>query len=567
MKRLIPVLVPIILILIIGGIMAGRMLVEKYSYSKEEADLDAYFGVEPGSSRLAIILQDEMVEEQAYYRDGICYFDLAAVHRYFNDGFYVDEQEGLLLYTTATETARVRLGEASVDIGGTTEALSYVPAMLEGDRLYIAADYLRLYTNFSWNVYDRHVQVYTEWGTRQVAMVRVNTAVRVLGGIKSPILRAVEENEQVEILETMETWSKVKTSDSIIGYIENKQLTESVSEEEMPVTDYVEAEYTTRQLENKLCLGWHAIGGVAGNDTLSEVTAEAKGLNVIAPTWFSLSDDEGNFRSFGTVDYVDRAHGMGLQVWGVLDDFNYAADSGAAVDVYKVLSSTTRRTHLVEGITGAALQLGLDGINLDFEKVGADAGEHFAQFVRELSVQCRLIGLTLSIDNYVPFSFNEYMRRDVQGKVADYVIVMGYDEHWGGSGDPGSVASINYVSSGIDKTLNQVPADKVVNALPFYTRLWKINGAAVTDEAILLANTMDFLARMGVEPVWDEETQQYYAEWTRDSITYKIWAETVESIEVKLNVMKVRDIAGVAVWRLGYGNDAVWEMISAYVNS
>ena len=316
-----------------------------------------------------------------------------------------------------------------------------------------------------------------------------------------------------------------------------------------------------------MCLGWHSIGGVGGNSTLESTVVNAKSMNVIAPTWFSLCDNEGNYESFGTADYVQRAHNMGLKVWGVLDDFNYNNVHDAGISVLEVLSSTTKRTHLINNIVQEAVALGLDGINLDFERVTQDCGEHFAQFVKELSVQCRLNSLTFSIDSYVPFNFNEYLRRDVQGKVADYVIIMGYDEHWHGSGDPGSVASLNYVSNGIDKTLESVPKEKVINALPFYSILWKTEGAKVTDEYLTMNNTQDFLDRIGREGVWDEETQQLYVEWTSGNTKYQLWAETEESIMVKLNVMRAKDIAGVAVWRLGYGTPSVWEMISANVNS
>jgi len=290
-------------------------------------------------------------------------------------------------------------------------------------------------------------------------------------------------------------------------------------------------------------------------------------MNVIAPTWFSLNDNEGGFRSFASADYVARAHSFGLQVWGVLDNFNYRNETGSEVDSYTVLSSTTKRQRLAQGITDTAVSLGLDGINIDFEQLGADSGEHFVQFLRELSILCRSNSLVLSVDNYVPFNFNEYYRLDIQGQVADYVIIMGYDEHWHGSGEPGSVASIDYVSNGITKTLEKVPAQKVVNALPFYTIVWTTEGANVTDEYLTINNTPAFLKELGLQPVWDEKTCQNYAEWTVGNKTRCVWLEDAESIRVKLNVMSTNNIGGVAVWRLGYGNQAVWELINAYVNS
>lgn len=560
MKKVIPVLIALVLIVIIGAATAGSIVFEKYSYSKEQANLQEYFKVQ--GDELAIILQDERVEEKAHLVNDICYFDLDTVHKYFNDTFYVDKNEGLLLYALPTNVDRYELGDGPVSASG-EKNLVY----RQGETIYLAADLVKKYTNYSYACYDYRVQVYTEWSERRVATVEKATQIRVKGGVKSPVLRELLAEEQVEVLEKMENWSKIKTGDAFIGYVENKFLSEESKVTETPVTDYVEPEYTTKQLDEKVCLGWHSIGGVGGNDTLESMLVNAKNLNVIAPTWFSLNDSQGGYESFGTADYVERAHNMGLQVWGVLDDFNYHNTHDANIDVYAVLSSTTNRNRLIDSIVEEAVFLGLDGINLDFERISVDMGEHYAQFLRELSVACRLNQLTFSIDNYVPFNFNAYLRRDVQGKVADYVIIMGYDEHWHGSGDPGSVASLNYVSNGIDKTLEQVPKEKVVNALPFYSILWKTTGDKVTDEYLTLVNTQDFLDRIGREGVWDEETQQLYVEWESGGSKYQIWVENEDSIMLKLNVMRAREIAGVAVWRLGYGNKTVWEAISAYLNS
>lgn len=566
MKKIVPVIVALVLILIIGGVAVGSMLLDKYSYSRETVELTEYYGVT--GDRLAIVLQDEIVPEQAVRRDGVCYFDLNTIHSYFNEGFYVDLQEQLLLYTTAVDTYRVEMGSGSWQNSTESGDLGYAICFVEGETIYVAADYLKMFTNYSYEVHnDLCVQVYTEWGTRELAEVTRDTQVRSLGGIKSPILRQVAKGETVEILDQMETWSEVKTSDSIIGYIENKRLSDITTETETPVADYVPAEYTSLSMTGKVSLGWHAIGGIGGNDTLSAMVAESRGINVIAPTWFSLNDNEGNFRSFGTAQYVQQAHGYGLKVWGVWDNFNYKNETGADIDSYAVLSSTSRRQLLVQSMINTSLSLGLDGINIDFEGLTENVGEHYIQFLRELSVECRKNNLVLSIDNYVPFHFNEFYRLDIQGEIADYVIIMGYDEHWHGSKDPGSVASINYVSNGLGRTLEQVPAEKVVNALPFYTILWKTEGTEVTDEYITLNNMADFLQRVNITPEWDEETCQNYAEWQSGSATYQIWVEDLESLKVKLNVMSAQDIAGVAVWRLGYGTPAAWELISAYAGS
>ena len=562
MKKLVPIIVAVVMILVIAGVGVGGYLYDKYSYSKEMADLDEYYQV--SGEQCAIILQDEMVEEKVLLRDGRCYLDMSTVQKYLNEIFYADMGEQLLLYTTAVDTTRVSFGTSTyVDAAG-EHTVDYTICFLENEILYLALDYVKVFTNYSYELFDRHVQMDTQWGSSEKAEIAKDTAVRLKGGIKSPILRELSEGETVEILEQMKTWSKIKTEDSIIGYVENKRLTNQTTIQDTPVTDYVAPEYTSIAMDRKVSLGWHSIGGVGGNVTLGEMVSGTKGMNVIAPTWFSLCDEEGNIRSFGEESYVIRAQEMGLQVWGVLDDFNFNNETGANLSVYNVLSSTTKRQKLVQNVMDTALQLGLDGINLDFERMGSDSGIHFVQFLRELSVQCRSNGLVLSIANYVPFSFNDYYRLDVQGEVADYVIIMGYDEHWHGSGDPGSVASIGYVSGGIERTLEEVSAKKVVNALPFYTIVWRTEGATVTDDYLIIRETDKYLKNKGLEPKWDEETCQNYAEWKEGDETYRVWLEDLESIKVKLNVMNTHEIGGVAVWRLGYGTPAVWELLNAY---
>lgn len=567
MKKMIPVLIALLFILGIGGFYFGQRIWDKYSYGKELADLDEYYGL-AAEDRLAIILQDQMLEEQAVLRDGTVYFDLETVHKYLNEGFYADQKEQKLLYTTAVDTQTAIFGEKRYTNGDGGAQTAYVICYPEGDALYVAADYVAEFTNYSYTRFDRHLQLYTEWGVRQIMEVARNTQVRTLGDIKSPILRQLEKGEKVELLERLESWSLVKTSDSVIGYVENKRLDNLSSEVETPVTDYTAPEYTGVPLEGKVSLGWHAVfsqGG--GSASLGEALAEAKGMNVIAPTWFSLTDSAGGFRSLAETSYVEQAHGKGLQVWGVWDNFNYAGDTpGAQVDTLQVLSATFVRQKLAQSIVDTSLQFGLDGVNIDFEGLTEECGVHYIQFLRELSVLCRKSGLVLSVDNYVPFDFNNFYRLDIQGEILDYVIIMGYDEHWHGSQDPGSVASIGFVTNGLTRTIEKVPAQKVINALPFYTILWKTQGAEVTDEYVTLKNIPGFLERRGMEPQWDEESCQNYLEWESDGARYQIWIEDEASLSVKLNVMNAQKIGGAAVWRLGYGTPQAWALIENYVN-
>lgn len=569
MKKLIPALTAIVLIILIAGIALGRQIYQKYSYSDEKADLNEYFNIYK-EDEVAILLQDELLEAKAVLSDGVYYFDLDTVHTYLNSRFYWDKGENLLIYTTPTQVITAVVGETSYNVDGAPQDAGYLLSFtrqIEGGQedtvLYIAADYVKQYTNYSYEPFTEpnRMQVYTQWQEREVAEVKKATAVRFRGGVKSPILKKVPAGERLIVLEQMEDWSEVKTSDGFIGYVENKRMGEITQEMPVPVTDYQVPEYTSLTRDHKISLGWHVIGGVAGNDTLAETVARTKGLNVISPTWFKLSDNEGNFTSFATSGYVNQAHNMGLEVWGLVDDFSYE------IDVYAVLSSTSKRNYLVRGLVQAALDCGMDGINVDFEKIGNDSGPHYVQFLRELSIQCRLNNLVLSVDNYVPFNFNDYYNRREQGAVVDYVIIMGYDEHWHGSKEAGSVASINYVRNGIEKMLEEVPSHKVINAVPFYTILWKTAGTEVTDDYVTMVNQRSLLDSLGMQTIWDEEACQNYGELVGSETTYQIWLEDLESIQVKLNVMNNYDLGGVAVWRLGYEDPAVWDIVSAYASS
>lgn len=562
MKKLIPVLIAIVLIIVVAGIGFGARLAEKYSYSKERADLAEYFGI-TGSDDVPVILQDERIEEHARLWDGVCYFDFATVHKYFNDRFYEDKRENLLIYTLPDAIVTVPIGSQTVSAGGSEGSRDYVIARYEGDMLYVAVDFVKEYTNFSYALYTEpnHMQVYTEWNERQVATIAEDTQVRYQGGIKSDILTDVSAGDRVIILEEMETWTKVKTEDAFIGYVENKRLNEKTTETPEPVTDYTEPVYTSNTRDHKINLAWHAVGGMGGNDTLVEMMSGVKSVNVISPTWFALSDNAGNFTNLASTDYVNLAHDMGLEVWGLVDNF-----TNEGVDTYEVLAGLSTRTYLIDGLIEAALTYGLDGINIDFEEVSLDAGQPFIEFIRELSIACRKNGIVLSIDNYVPMGYNDYYNRKEQGVVADYVIIMGYDEHHKSSDTAGSVASIDFVENGIANTVAEVPANKVINAIPFYTRIWETKGTTVESQAVGMEMAQQYIKDHNITTAWDEKTCQNYGEYQSGDSHYQVWLEDEDSIRVKLNIMNKYGIGGVAEWKLGFEVDSIWDVIEEYMN-
>lgn len=562
MKKIIPVLVAVVLIVVVAVIGVGARLIEKYSYSDERADLAEYFDVR-GEGDVPIIMQEERIEEHAKLIDGVCYFDLATVHKYFNDRFYEDKKEGFLIYTLPDAIVSTLIGSDSVSLGGDGSTRDYTIARYEGETLYVAADFVKEYSNFSYTLYTDpyRMQVYTVWDAYQAAPILKDTQVRYQGGVKSAILTDVAAGTEVAVLEEMENWSKVKTEDGFVGYVENKRLGEQTTVEPTPVTDYVEPVYESNTRDHKINLAWHVVASVGGNDTLISLMEGTKSVNVISPTWFALSDNSGNFTSFASKNYVDTAHDMGLEVWGLIDNF-----SNADIDTYEVLAGLTTRQHLIDGLIETALQYGLDGINIDFENISLDAGEPFIEFIRELSIPCRQHGIVLSVDNYVPMGYTDHYDRREQGIVADYVIIMGYDEHHKNSETTGSVASIDFVENGIADTVAQVPANKVINAIPLYTRIWETKGTTIESQAVGIGTAKEYLAAHGITTAWDETTCQNYGEYQSGDSYYQVWMEDEDSIRVKLNIMSKYGIAGVAEWQLAFGDSAVWDVIEEYMN-
>ena len=562
MKKVIPVIIAIVLIIVIAAAGVGAKLLEKYSYSKERADLTEYFGV-MGAGDVPVILQDERIEEHARLWDGVCYFDLATVHKYFNDRFYEDKKEGLLLYALPDKIVRTEIGTSTLTRGGEEETREYVISRYEGDMLYIAADYVKEYANFSYELFTapNRMQVYTEWNERQTAVIAKDTQVRYQGGIKSDILTDVQKGDEVIVLEEMENWTKIKTRDAIMGYVENKRLEGHKTQTPVPVTDYVEPVYEANTRDYKINMAWHGIGGVDGNETLDAMLGGTKGINVISPTWFTLVGNQGDFSSFATKTYVDKAHERGIEVWALVGNVE-----SKDVDMYEVLAGTTNRTHLIDGLINTALEYKLDGLNIDFENISLDAGEPFIEFIRELSIPCREHGIVLSVDNYVPMDHTDHYNRAEQGLVADYVVIMGYDEHYGGSKEAGSVASIDFVEKGIANTVEQVPAEKIINGIPFYTRIWETAGTNVSSQAVGMEKAQEYITQHGITTRWDEETCQNYGEYQSESGFCQVWLEDAESIHVKLNIMQKYGIAGVAEWKLGYEVDSIWDVIEEYMN-
>ena len=567
------------------GALGGFIFFKKYGPTKERADLKQYYGIEK-EEQLAVVINNELIGPKGIMLDGRAYIEYSVVRDYLNGRFYVDHNENILLYTLPEGTITANVGSAEYTLQKEKKNKDYTILKMDGENAYIALDFIQEYTNIDFHAYEQkgeepnRVVIVSEWSETTVATIKSDTQVRFRGGNKSPILTEVMKKEKVTVLEDLEDWKKVCTEDGYIGYVKTSKLKNE--KKETNTREFTEPVYPNISKDYTINMAWHVVTNRAANDSVLSMIANSKGLTTISPTWFTVSDTKGNINSYASSQYVNYAHQSDIEVWGLVRDFDGGISSYE--ETYELLSHTTSRENLINQLIAEALKTGLDGINVDFEKVSQECGEHFIQFVRELSVKCRQNELILSVDNYVPKGFNAHYNLKEQGIVADYVIIMGYDEHYAGSYESGPVASLSYVKGGIEETLKVVPKEKTINAVPFYTRLWKEvpktaeelaaqegTEAAnypmkVTSVAYGMKAAEKIVANSGAQIVVDEATGQNYAQWEADGGTYKIWLEDEAALEAKLKLMKEYGLAGTGAWRLGFEKPEAWELILKYVN-
>ena len=568
-------------IIIIVGVIGGAFLLKKYGPTKEKADLNEYYGIQK-ENQLAVIVDNEVLGASGIMLDGKPYVEYSVVRDYLNGRFYVDFNENILLYTLPEGTIRADVGSTEYTLQKERTSVGYTLLKMEGSTAYISLDFVQEYTNIDFQTYEEpsRVMIISDWGETTVATVKRNTQVRYRGGVKSPILTNVSKKDVVTVIEDEDNWKKVRTEDGYVGYMKTNCLKNE--RKEQISRDFEEQVYPSISKDYTINLAWHVVTNKTANNTVLSTIADTKGLTTISPTWFTVADTRGNINSLASSQYVNYAHQSNIEVWGLVRDFDGGINSYE--ESYELLSHTTHRENLINQLIAEALKTKLDGINVDFEKISTECGEHFIQFVRELSVKCRQNGIILSVDNYVPAGYNKHYNLEEQGTVADYVIIMGYDEHYAGSYESGPVASLAYVKSGIEETLKVVPKEKTINAVPFYTRLWKEvpktegelaaeegteaaeYSVKVTSSAYGMRAAEQVIATAGAQIVVDEATGHNYAQWEADGATYKIWLEDEAALEAKLKLMKEYELAGNAAWRLGYEKSDTWELILKYVN-
>lgn len=533
----------------------------------KQTDLTEFYGIT--SDQDYVILLDGENSGWAYKEGDEYYLPYDVVNDSINDKFYYDQTYNRILFTTP-DTIEM------YDVGGDGNT------KIINDQVYISLSCIENRTEMNCEVFTdpNRVAISQSMGTVTVCKPKKDNVIRQFNKDDANYMAEVSEGESLMIKDTIEeTWYRVAKNNGITGYIKIEDTNGEETEER--TAKYQAAEYSHITMDKTVCLGWHQMEGRAGNATLDSVVENGLGiLNVVSPTWFKLADTTGNITSNAQTSYVNKAHNMGMQVWALADDFSYGEDGTNYVGA--VLGSFDARQNLIGNLVSEVKACGADGINIDYEKIYEEIADDYIQFIRELSIECRKNGLVLSVDTYVSQAYNEFYNRKGIGEVADYLVIMGYDEHWAGDDNAGSVASLPYVQAGIEAAAKVMDADRIINGIPFYTRIWTETKAGYTTEgtfvedakngnyyldstAVGMDAAMSELTENGVTPVWLDDLGQYYGEYQGEGNTTRIWLEEEKSVQAKLDVMANAGIGGVACWKLGLESTSVWDEIAAYV--
>lgn len=558
-KKAAPVLVVLILIVLVGAAGVGSFLINRYKPGTEYMAGNEYFNLTDENS-VALIQNGELLEEQAVLIGGEPYAAYTYVESQLNSCFYWDEETKGILLTTSGGVQTLLPGDAAV--AKTPGGQPAVQQESDG-KVYISLDVVKEYTDLDYAYYSdpNRVVIWNEWDGVEQATVQSDTAqVRQKGGIKSLILADVQKGDTLLYLENLDNWCKVMTADGYTGYIQTEDISEP---EAIEARTAKKDSYERITRDHKINLVWHQSTSTESNDAMAEMTAEMTGVNVISPTWFSVTDETGTISSLASADYVKLAHEAGREVWGLIDNFNEAFDETTD------LAYASVRSRIIEQLLAEAASCGMDGINVDFENLKEAGIPHYLQFLRELTSAAHAQNLVVSVDTPVPQAYTMYYQRGEQARFVDYMIVMAYDEHFAGSEEAGSVSSLPFVQQAVEEMTRVMPADQVICGIPFYTRVWteKFGQSAITSEVLGMDGAKNYAKENQMTETWDASLGQNVATVETSDARYTIWMEDEQSMEEKLKVIQSADLAGVAEWKLGFECADVWSLISEYIET
>lgn len=308
-------------------------------------------------------------------------------------------------------------------------------------------------------------------------------------------------------------------------------------------------------------LQFWAWNGTANADAIRNQVLPTQGLDVDSPSWFVLKDEEGGLTDNSNKDTVALLKRTGIAVHPLVSNqFDSSLTSA-------FLSSGKAQDHFIRSLVDRAAELGVNGLNIDFENISGKDRNAFTAFIRSLTDYAHQKNLAVSIDlprGSVKWNHLTAFDHEKLGAIVDYVVTMAYDQHYSGSPTPGSVSGLQWAEQGIVEFLSYgIPRDKLIMGVPFYSREWQVDesNAPIDNKAIYMKSIPEITSGNNAKMMWDARFNQYEVKYEKDGSTRVFWVENEDSMKARLDIAKKYDLAGVAAWRLGYEPADLWQAL------
>lgn len=555
----------IILILVVSIIGGSVMFYLLSNHNK--SDFREYFAY--GDS--IVTVQDDKYQQvtntPVFNEAGDLYISFEYVKNNIDEYIYWDEDLGKLTITTSDEVIRFKEDDTTYFVNGEPFALE-LPVKLYNNEPYLPASLLESLYNHTFTYFPETNIVLVDDRNKPTttATLKSNTILRYEPNRKGVIEDKLEKGSTVEVFDEYDNFTKIVANDGKVGYIKTNELND---DRYTAVDESRDVEEEPRTLDENFVMVWDNITNIDANSTQSARTTH-EGVNVLCPTWFKFDREklDGTIISYADKDYVDYAHENGYMVWGCVSD---VADAYDTVVLENILPNSDYRERAIKQLLSYMTIYDLDGLNIDFEVLRPENSDDYVQFFRELYPYMKKEGKYLSVDTYVPSDWSQYFRRADVAQSVDYFMIMAYDEH-NPSTEPGPVASYDFVEQGIVDSLELIPKEKLVLGIPFYTRVWKetvvdgvVQSSYVTD--LGMDTAIKRFEKNNATYTYDYDSKYTLAEYTTiedgNTVTYKAWLETNESIKDKVDLANKYDLQGVSGWRRGLQGEGTFETIDA----
>lgn len=549
------IILGLLLLILLAGLIGGGIFIYKYRPSDEVISF---------SDEMYLMVEDVLIEdgEPVLLLDDILHFSFETIKTYFDEDIYYDAEEETLILTNRKSVKRFKVDRYEASINSKEYLIDH-PVRLIYDKIYIPVDLFEDDYEIEVNYFpDTNAVVvdYTDIYYLSGEIILEGSSIRSDLDIKAPILiNELEIGRRIYIYGEYENWYKVRTMDGIPGFIEKKYVKVNHTKD-IYKTKLLDREEPIVDIEGKINLTWdYTYRKLSNVDNIQVI----EGVNIISPTWFSITDSDGTIYDKGNREYVSQYKNLAYEIWPLIDN-SFNPDS-----THDLLKSSKSREALIDDILDIYLDYGFQGINIDFENIYLADKDLLTQFLRELYPIFKEHDLIVSMAvTGISMSENWSMSYDRERltEATDYLMLMAYDQHWATSPIAGSVAQYTWVESSLQDVLELIPNERLILAVPYYTRLWVEEAGNMTSQALSMEGANNFIKANNIDLEWDDISKQYYAELEKDDKIYRIWLEDNNSLKYKASLINKYDLAGIASWRKGFETEDVWETIASVVN-